>query len=309
MTLSPAGSNRTPIALAIFAALVMIPGLAPARPVLGQESPTKSEVRDFLENSLMEMQLGADEHAPFDQRRIEFLPAASLVPTGGIIVTEDLAASLTLGAPHEPIRWTLREVDGTVILALVVVAEGEAMFIVEGPVSHLRDGRLNFDLRGRAVTGEPLDEQVRIAGSLVALSRIAPRARREQRESLAQSWTLERVGDHSATEEGMPRITYTFAPDGSFEVAAEGAEMIDVHTGEAAVPSGRWFTTGESWGRPPLDPSLENDRGPLLLLFGATHTAAGFMILEHEGTTLTMRNLEPIALPSGLDWVTLRLTR
>jgi hypothetical protein len=301
----PYSSSAVPLAIATVLIAVHALGTAPS--AFAQAAPTEAAVRDFLENSVLQMRLEEGGLLMLDTDTIEFLPAAPLMPGGGILVTRDLAEARSVGAPHEPLRWSLRHTGGAPSLSLIVMDEGEPVVTIEGPLSGFDGERVDVELRGSA-PGPDGVEQIVVRASLIALERLAPGARDRQREALAETWTLQRLGEQSFDQAGMPPVTYTFAPDGTFVVGAEGGLGTDLLSGRTSETlRGHWVTTGKAWTRPPLEGDYEH--GPLLILFGDEPVPDVFMILEHRPDTLAIKNLAPWPLAGELSWITVHLRR
>jgi hypothetical protein len=274
-----------------------------------QTAPTEAAVRDFLENSRVTILYDGEAELRIYADTMEFVPAPHLVPGGGLLVTLELLSAVIFGMPYEPMQWWVGDTDGVLTLRLVH-PEG---LTLESPLVRFDGERLPVELRlglGEGIdTDEPeealeIEEMEPVRGSFTTLDRLGPDARRRQAEAITGVWALERIDELPVEGSGVPGVTYSFAADGTFEVAVDGEGVVDA----AGIPlSGHWLTTATMWTRPPLEGHLE--QGPLLLLFGEAPAPGVFMILEQCPDALVMRNQKPLPVADGLAWVTLRLRR
>jgi hypothetical protein len=305
-------SKAAGTALALVLATAVAAGITLATPhhAGAQSAPTAGSVRAFLESSAVQMRLEEGSWMPIDTEALEFMPAAGLVPGGGIVITRDLAEAASMGVAYEPWRWSLGDVAGVPVLRMVYVQDGEPVVTLETAVSDLHGDRIRVELRGSARYGDGIDEieAIEVDASFIALDRIEPAARRRQGQAISGAWVLHRIGDASVHGAGMPAITYTFAPDGGFTVEAVGDGGADV-AAVVAMESlrGQWLVTGRPWTKPPLEGDYEH--GPLLLLYGDAPAPSVFMIVEQDGDSLAIKPLAPWPLADELGWITLHLRR
>jgi hypothetical protein len=306
--------SATLTAAAILAALTFaMPTTATA-----QTAPTEAAVRDFLENSIVEMRLDEESWMPIRTDTMEFLAAAEFMPGGGILLTEDMAAATMMGRELAPWRWALHEAGGVVSLRLVMGRREveDPMVVLEGPVSGFDGARADVELRA-VVEFDGEVEEIVVRASLIALERLDHAAIREQRASLTGTWVLQRMGETDVADAGMPAVTYSFAPNGTFavEAAGEGTDGAPAVHGMETV-RGRWLTTGRAWTRPPLEAITET--GPMLMLFsdepGPTDVesllfADVFTILEQRSDALAIKPFAVWPLADGIGWITLQLRR
>jgi hypothetical protein len=286
-----------------------------------QIATTEAAVRDFLENSLVEMALDEESWLPIRTDTMEFLPAADLMPGGGIVVTDDIAMSAMVGMAVEPWRWALHETAGIVTLQLVMGRReaDDPAIVLTGPVSAFDGTHASVELRGtvefEGAPDEVVVEKIVVRASLIALVRLDRDGVRQQRASLAGSWTLHRIGDTVLAGADMPGVTYTFATDGTFAVeAAAAAAGTEVAAALSMLDGGslhgRWLTTAWTWTRPPMEAEVES--GPILMLYRDAQqrtTPALFTILQQRGDTLVIKPFAMWTLGDGLGWITLQLRR
>lgn len=292
------------LARALFSSIAV--AVLAAAPAHAQEATAEAAIRDFLENSMLQMRLEEGSWMPINTDTLEFLPAARVIAGGGIVVSGDLAESKSAGVPYEPWQWTLRSTSGAPSLTLIRVQDGEPTITLEGTMSGFDGERVDVELRGSA-PGRDGNEPIVVRASLIALKRLAPGVRERQWGALAGTWTLQRFGERDVTQVGIPPITYTFDPDGSFAVEAEDG-MIDSISGlKRETLRGRWGVTGMAWTRPPFEGDYEN--GPLLILFGDEPAPDVFMILEQSDSSLALKMLEPSFITGEMSWFTLYLRR
>jgi hypothetical protein len=309
-------ARHAAVPLLAAAFLCVAPG-----PAVAQTPATRAAIHGFLQNSLIKMQLDEESWLPVSTDTVEFLPAANLMPGGGILVTEDLAMSAMVGLAVEPWRWALHETAGIVTLQLIMGRKhaDDPTIVLAGPVSAFDGTRARIELRGTVQfeeePGRVVVEEIVVRATLIALTPLDHKAVQQQRASLAGGWTLQRIGDNVVAGPDMPAVTYTFAADSTFAVAAadaapgaEAAAVLSMLDGGSL--HGRWLTTAWTWTRPPMEAAVESGR--ILMLYRDAQqrtTPELFTILEQTADALVIK---PFALwPHGQDlgWITLQLRR